>query len=331
MDKNLETDKFKLGLFVTISFLLLCILFLVFGLFDFVNTKVPVFTLFQESVQGLESGALVKYRGVPIGKVTDITLSTSNNLIRVDMEVNLSKMSSDPVRGRRAETINEPEFYIYMEREIRNGLRARLELNGISGFKYIELDYHDSELPLDTKAETALKPRLRKAATFYIPSEPSMLTGLRAGITETIAKIASIDYKLLSERLENVLNTANALLSDPNLKVMLANSEKLTGELSRTVNSLNAVFTPQRFEELSSKTADALEQIRELSRKMDRIVEESKIPETSESFRNAAISLRDSERAFNDTMSKFNDTLDALSELIQTLDDNPSSLLSGKK
>ena len=158
-----------------------------------------------------------------------------------------------------------------------------------------------------------------------------MLTGLRAGITETIAKIASIDYKLLSERLENVLNTANALLSDPNLKVMLANSEKLTGELSRTVNSLNAVFTPQRFEELSSKTADALEQIRELSRKMDRIMEESKIPETSESFRNAAISLRDSERAFNDTMSKFNDTLDALSELIQTLDDNPSSLLSGKK
>ena len=112
MDTNLETDKFKLGLFVTISFLLLCILFLVFGLFDFVNTKVPVFTLFQESVQGLESGALVKYRGVPIGKVTDITLSTSNNLIRVDMEVNLSKMSSDPVRGRRAETINEPEFYI---------------------------------------------------------------------------------------------------------------------------------------------------------------------------------------------------------------------------
>ena len=77
MDTNLETDKFKLGLFVTISFLLLCILFLVFGLFDFVNTKVPVFTLFQESVQGLESGALVKYRGVPIGKVTDITLSVA--------------------------------------------------------------------------------------------------------------------------------------------------------------------------------------------------------------------------------------------------------------
>ena len=55
----IETDKFKLGLFVTVSFYSLCILFIVFGLFDFVNTKVPVYSLFQESVQGLESGALV--------------------------------------------------------------------------------------------------------------------------------------------------------------------------------------------------------------------------------------------------------------------------------
>lgn len=331
MNMNLETDKFKLGLFVTVSFFLLCLLFIVFGLFDFVDTKVPVYTLFQESVQGLESGALVKYRGVPIGKVTDITLSTSNNLIRVDMEVNLSKLRSDPARGRKAEPINEPEFYMYMEREIRNGLRSRLELNGISGFKYIELDYHDTELPADPKGNAGVESGLRKGGVFYIPSEPSMLSGLRSGITETIAKIASIDYKQLSERLENVLNTANSLLSDPNLKVMLANSEKLTGDLSRTVQSLNAVFTPQRFEELSGKTAAALEQVRELSQKLDRVIEEAKIPDTSESFRNAARSLRDSEQAFNNSMAKFNDTLDALSELIQTLDDNPSSVLSGKK
>lgn len=325
---TIETDKFKLGLFVTISFILICILFIIFGLFDFVNTKVPVFTLFQESVQGLESGALVKYRGVPIGKVTDITLSTSNNLIRVDMEVNLSKMRSDSARGRNAEIVTEPEFYTYMEREIRRGLRSRLELNGISGFKYIELDYHDPEIPIKNNY---VEPGLNKEGFFYIPSEPSMLSGLRSGITETIAKIASIDYKQIGDKLESALNNANQLLADPNLKTMLANSEKLTGDLSRTIKSLNTAFTPQRFEELSAKTAAALEQVRELSKKMDKVLEESKIPDTSASFRNAALSLRDSERAFNTTMAKFNDTLDALSELIKTLDDNPSALISGKK
>ena len=88
----LESDKFKLGLFVTISFFSICIVFIAFGFFDFVSEKVAMVTLFQESVQGLEAGSLVKYRGVPIGKVTDITINTKNTLIRVDMEINLKKL-----------------------------------------------------------------------------------------------------------------------------------------------------------------------------------------------------------------------------------------------
>ncbi len=328
MTMTIETDKFKLGLFVIISFILMCILFFVFGMFDFVNTKVPVYTLFQESVQGLESGALVKYRGVPIGKVTDITLSTANNLIRVDMEVNLSKMRSDTQHERNANPISETEFYSYMEREIETGLRSRLELNGISGFKYIELDYHDPRMP-EKSPYTA--PGLNKEGFFYIPSEPSMMSGLRTGITETIAKLASIDYKQIADKLESAINNTNKLLEDPNLKNMLANSEKLTNNLSQTVQSLNTAFTPQRFEELSAKTAATLEQVHELSKRLDKVIAESKIPDTSASFRNAAISLRDSEHAFNTTLAKFNDTLDALDELIKTLDENPSSLLSGKK
>ena len=39
---SMEADKFKLGLFVSVSFILICMLFIVFGLFDFVNTKIPV-------------------------------------------------------------------------------------------------------------------------------------------------------------------------------------------------------------------------------------------------------------------------------------------------
>ena len=325
---SMEADKFKLGLFVSVSFILICMLFIVFGLFDFVNTKIPVYSQFQESVQGLESGALVKYRGVPIGKVTDITLSTSSNLIRVDMEINLSKMHADPVEGQKAIAITEPEFYSFMKREIAGGLRARLELNGISGFKYIELDYQDNAQALK---KTVAKNGFGKDGVFFIPSEPSMLSGLRSGITETIAKIASIDYKQISEKLDTTLNSANELLSNPNMKRMLENSEKLTAELSTTIHALNSAFTPKRFEELSDRTTAVLEQIKELSARLDKVVVESRIPETSSSFRNAALSLRDSEQAFNSTMAKFNDTLDALTELIQMLDANPSALLSGKK
>ena len=237
-------------------------------------------------------------------------------------------MHADPVEGQKAIAITEPEFYSFMKREIAGGLRARLELNGISGFKYIELDYQDNA---QTLKKTVAKNGFGKDGVFFIPSEPSMLSGLRSGITETIAKIASIDYKQISEKLDTTLNSANELLSNPNMKRMLENSEKLTAELSTTIHALNSAFTPKRFEELSDRTTAVLEQIKELSARLDKVVVESRIPETSSSFRNAALSLRDSEQAFNSTMAKFNDTLDALTELIQMLDANPSALLSGKK
>ena len=322
---QMETEKFKLGLFVTISFILICVLFIIFGLFDFVDTKVPTVTQFHESVQGLETGALVKYRGVPIGKVSDITITTSGNLIRVDMEINLSKMRSESIGGVKAKTITVEEFYQHMKREIKRGLRARLEYNGISGFKYIELDYRDPYSPPYKTQERAAD------GIFYIPSEPSMMTGLRSSVTEVIAKIASIDYKLLSEKVEAVLENTQALISDPHLKRMLQNSEALSDQLTTTVKNLNSSFTPEKLDQLTDKMVQSLEQIKILTGRIDQTVADAKVADTSRAFREAAVAFRGSEKSFKETLAKFNDTMDAMAELIKALDDNPSALISGKK
>ncbi len=321
---QMETEKFKLGLFVTVSFILICVLFIVFGLFDFVDAKVPTVTQFQESVQGLETGALVKYRGVPIGKVSDITITTSGNLIRVDMEINLSKMRSESVGGVKPATITAEEFYRYMRREIQRGLRARLEFNGISGFKYIELDYRDPGAPPEAVSERM------EDGIFYIPSEPSMMAGLRSGVTEVIAKIASIDYKLLSEKVEAVLDNTQALLADPHWKRMLQNSEKLSKQLTMTVDNLNQSFTPEKLDLLTEKLVQSLEQIKLLTERIDQTVADAEVAKTSRAFREAALSFRNSEKSFRDTLAKFNDTMDAMSELVKALDEDPSSLIHGK-
>lgn len=324
----LESDKFKLGLFVTISFLSICIVFIAFGFFDFVSEKVAMVTLFQESVQGLETGSLVKYRGVPIGKVTDITINTKNTLIRVDMEINLKKLREEPIGKSKPAPVSSQAFYNFMKHEIRNGLRASLEFNGISGFKYIELDYKAKGKKVDVPF--AFTSDLGKNI-FFIPSEPSMMSGLRSGITETIAKIASIDYKLLSEKVETVLTKAQELIADPNLKKMLKNSNNVTEELSTTVKNLNQVMTPEKLNSMAGQMEIAMRQIKMLAEKMDKTISDAKIEETTSSFRSAVSAFRDSERAFNNTMAKFNETMDAMTELIKTLDNNPSSLLHGKK
>ena len=111
----MESDKFKLGLFLILSFIICCFLFVVFGLFDYGQKKVQIVTLFEESVQGLEVGSTVQLRGVPIGRVKDITISMQDQLIRVDMEIDINKVRMQALGGQVETEVTENNFYNLMQ------------------------------------------------------------------------------------------------------------------------------------------------------------------------------------------------------------------------
>ena len=58
-----ETNKFKLGLFVIGSILVLIIAVFSMGLFDHFKPRAYIVTFVEESVQGLTTGSSVKYKG----------------------------------------------------------------------------------------------------------------------------------------------------------------------------------------------------------------------------------------------------------------------------
>ncbi len=325
----MESDKFKLGLFIIVSFLVICTLFVVFGLFDYGSRKAPMTTLFSESVQGLESGSLVKLRGVPIGKVRNITISMEDKLIRVDMDINISKVNMRPVGKLEHKKITEADFYAMMLKEISSGLRARLEMSGITGGKYIEFDYHQSDVPEEPDSNMP-RPGFDSSGVFFMPSEPSMLAGLRSSVSEIVAKIASVDYKGISEKLEKVLENTNSLISDPSLKQMLHNSDELSARLTVTVANLNKALTEERLQKISEEASQTLANLQALTAKMQVILEEAKVKETTSSFREAADSVSDARKSMKNTLAKLNDTLDSVDELIRTLEENPRSIISGK-
>ena len=87
-----ENNNFKLGLFVTISLLVFAAAVLAMGVFDSLfKSRAHLATFVEESVQGLAGGSAVKFRGVPIGKVSDITIIMESRTVRIDMEIDLSK------------------------------------------------------------------------------------------------------------------------------------------------------------------------------------------------------------------------------------------------
>ena len=96
---------------------------------------------FSESVQGLEVGAAVKYRGVTIGRVNEIGLvsaeygasqpmdleSQTYRLVFVRYVVDTAKIGQMP-------DVNSA---------VALGLRIRLASQGITGLSYLELDFVD--------------------------------------------------------------------------------------------------------------------------------------------------------------------------------------------
>src|SRR5207249_10565277 len=69
---SLRANYFKLGLFVIGSIVAGVIVLVIIGSGRWFQPKLTVETYFNESVQGLDIGSKLKYRGVAIGDVTRI-------------------------------------------------------------------------------------------------------------------------------------------------------------------------------------------------------------------------------------------------------------------
>ena len=161
---------------------------------------------FRESVQGLDVGAPVKYRGVTIGQVTDIGLVGAEyggdnldqeiqhadyRLVFVRFAVDLKKV------GRVPDTAAA----------VKLGLRARLASQGLTGLAYIELDfvnpqqYPPNRIPWTPRAE-------------YIPSMPSTLSQVQDAAQQIAAKLNRIDIEALAGSIQGLIGDLRHELDD---------------------------------------------------------------------------------------------------------------------
>ena len=121
----MENNHFKLGLFTALGIVLFIVAVTCMGAFDFINDTGYLVTTVQESVQGLNTGSTVKLRGVPIGKVEDITilLDSKEKDIRISMKVDLNKFGKKSENFFSGYPLTRVDFYTIMADEVQNGLR----------------------------------------------------------------------------------------------------------------------------------------------------------------------------------------------------------------
>src|SRR5882672_6715574 len=164
-----KANFFKLGLFVIGAIAAGVLVLTIIGTGRFLQKRVTVETYFNESVQGLDIGSKMKYRGVEVGQVTRISFTYVKYELDKPMgdrkRYVLVEAQIQPrlVGGKAANDIASPESTAL---EVEKGLRIKLAPQGITGTSYLEVDYVDpannQPVPIDWTPEN-----------IYIPSAPS--------------------------------------------------------------------------------------------------------------------------------------------------------------
>lgn len=306
-----EASKFKIGLFVTVGAAIAVSAILALGAVRFFQDTKTYVTYFEESVQGLEPDSLVRYRGVPIGRVHKIRIAPDGKLVEVVLKIDAGV-------------------------KIEPDMRIRMRMAGITGMKYLEIDRRrDIEKP-DITPPVDFRPYAP-----IIPSNPSDVQEILSAFERIFSQIQQLDVKGISDRLNASLDTLNNLIGRKEWEETLKNIQEATGSLravSVRVEEMldkpgvegalaNAADTLKALSEISSRlnaelaSLDLAEQVKRSSAKFDRFMEEG--TGTARDIRLLALQEEDSLSSLVDNLRR---TTDALNNLILSLQDNPSQI-----
>jgi ABC-type transporter Mla subunit MlaD len=206
-----EARKLQVGIFVITALLIAIAGGIWLGASRYLADETLAVTYFSESVQGLDAGAAVKYRGVPAGRVEHIAIAPDGNLIEVMLSI----------QTRYSELLfKDPS------------LRAQLQLSGITGLRYVEIDRHQGNA-LESAPELTFKPDAP-----LIPSTPSQFKAIQEALEDIYAKVMSIDFGGISADTRATLQAADQLLRDDRVQRILNNLSNVTESATRATLNL---------------------------------------------------------------------------------------------
>ena len=231
-----QANYFKLGLFIIASVAVFLAIVLALSAGQLFKRTVPIETYFNESVQGLDVGSAVKFRGVQIGRVTRIGFtSTTYQQDQPPQERKQYVLVEAEVLPELVGGIGEREMERLREMIVK-GLRARLAPVGITGTAYLEVDYVDPKTnPL---LEISWTPE-----HFYIPSTTSTYNLIVSGAQNFLAKLAETDIEGVMTSIQVLVRTANDKLGELPVSVLAHDASETLRETRKLAVQVNKVVS----------------------------------------------------------------------------------------
>ncbi len=315
-----------IGIFVLGSIILAVAAIVFFGSMKFFSESEDFIVYFDEAVSGLDVGAAVKFRGVPIGSVKEIFIRYNQD-IPVIIELDLTLLNSS--LGVDVDIRDEEVFFAI----INQGYRAQLVTESfITGLLYIEIDIdEDARRPIWIQEEAIYK---------EFPSKPSLTAALGQTAQEVFAMIGALDFQTINDELVGFLSKGNqgleeiefsrineSLIAAADAATELMKSEKI----SATLENINKAL--MEYEKLAT---DVRAKIDPVLAKADQTNLE--IQKTLQKVRDASAQIELALSPESSIRYEFENTLSELAELAESirlladyLERNPRALLTGKE
>jgi phospholipid/cholesterol/gamma-HCH transport system substrate-binding protein/paraquat-inducible protein B len=303
-----KLSYFKIGLFVISATVLAVIGIVVLGVGSVFQRSALVETYIEESVQGLDIGSPMKFRGVLVGKVEEITLTSAvyNTrrryvLVRVGITSNLFEFPlADP---------DNPAF----KNELDRGFRVRLAAQGLTGVAYLEADYLDPER--NPPLEIDWQPRYP-----YIPSARSRIVQLSDSVESILQNFEQLDIPRLMTSVDRSLAAITKMAEGADVEKVGAQAYVLLTEVRETNRQLKDLVASPELKSVVADAAAATAGARQIVERAEKPLNQmlADLPQAAESLERLAKRLDSLSADLPDTSGQLRQTLQRLNRLISS-------------
>jgi paraquat-inducible protein B len=313
-------NHFKLGLFVTVGFAAAIGTGVLFGGVLARRDTIRYHSYFNESVQGLDVGSPVKFRGVTIGHVSAIEIAPDHRMVDVTSEFD----TKDIMRMGLTEAGRE---YGAERFSIPPDLRTQLNSQGVTGVKFVAIDFFDVQsnpapkLPFDVPKHQ------------YIPATPSMMKNLEDTITNAMERLPEMvdAVVMIMGRIDGLFATLERQDVSGKIVETLSNADALMATLRNTLSRIDK-------HDLGSKAADTLADVDVAVSKLNGVLDElsggsgllASTRRATDAFGEVGRAGQGTQKELEATLRDVSEAAEAIRALVNALERDPDMLLKGK-
>jgi paraquat-inducible protein B len=304
---TVERSYARLGLFIVVVLVVVLATAVLFIQRMRSRAVISMVSYTNENISGLDISSPVRYRGVPVGRVTDLRVDPREFTVEIDFEVFLNRLSSIGFNVSRIQKLADIGG-------IARNLRAQIVPNPITGEAYLLLDRPKNPPPA---MSLDFKP-----TRLYVPSVPS----IRATVQDRMPAFL--------DRAEATLQTLREIVG--RIPDSLDRSDRFFTNVERTVQDSQLPALSADSRKFFTTTSAQVEHMRS---EMDGFIgSEGALVKFSEEARAASQAARDSadssRLAADDlrrSMPAIRDSLEQMRELARMLEEQPESMVYGPR